>query len=331
LRSRAAVARNPAVAAAETTPDLSSFQGYLEPAPVGIDAQFAWGIPGGKGAGIVIVDLEFGWNFGHEDLARNRDGLLHGPSLVTDHGTAVLGVLGADDNGKGVLGIAHEAFLRGSSAGFPEGPWNPEEALQAACDLLNPGSVALVELQTAEFLPYDTSELFFSIVQSAVAKGIYVIEAAGDRGRDLDLDLPRQQDSGAILVGAGGAGNGGQPRVRVPFSNFGSRLDLQGWGEGVATCGGRTEPGFDDLWTSGDPSRSYTRSFRETSSAAAIVAGVVACVAGCVRAAGRTQLTPDEMRSLLVGTGTQQEPTPVTESIGSLPNLRAALEQLRLG
>jgi hypothetical protein len=43
-------------------------QGYLNPAPDGIDARYGWGFPGGDGTGVNIVDMEQGWNLNHEDL-----------------------------------------------------------------------------------------------------------------------------------------------------------------------------------------------------------------------------------------------------------------------
>lgn len=46
----------------------SGNQGYLNTAPAGINARYAWGFPGGDGAGINIVDVEQGWNLNHEDL-----------------------------------------------------------------------------------------------------------------------------------------------------------------------------------------------------------------------------------------------------------------------
>ena len=46
----------------------SAFQGYLDAAPRGIDARYAWRFPGGDGAGATVVDLEQGWDFDHEDL-----------------------------------------------------------------------------------------------------------------------------------------------------------------------------------------------------------------------------------------------------------------------
>jgi hypothetical protein len=48
-------------------------QGYLNPAPQGIDAPFGWQWSGGKGANVNIVDIEQGWNFEHEDLVSQQN------------------------------------------------------------------------------------------------------------------------------------------------------------------------------------------------------------------------------------------------------------------
>src|SRR5687768_15983472 len=53
-------------------------QGYLDPAPDGIDAEFAWGRPGGDGMGQRVVDLEQGWTLNHEDLVGHGATLLFG-------------------------------------------------------------------------------------------------------------------------------------------------------------------------------------------------------------------------------------------------------------
>lgn len=45
-------------------------QGYLGP-DVGINAQYAWGFPGGDGAGTTLIDVERGWKLDHEDLVRD--------------------------------------------------------------------------------------------------------------------------------------------------------------------------------------------------------------------------------------------------------------------
>ncbi len=38
-------------------------QGYLDPAPDGIDAEYAWTFTGGDGAGQRFIDLERGWTW----------------------------------------------------------------------------------------------------------------------------------------------------------------------------------------------------------------------------------------------------------------------------
>lgn len=43
-------------------------QGYLKPAGAGINAAYAWGFPGGDGAGTTVIDVERGWQLEHEDL-----------------------------------------------------------------------------------------------------------------------------------------------------------------------------------------------------------------------------------------------------------------------
>ena len=53
-----------------TTPDFTANQGYLGPAPDGIDAIFSATIPGGNGNGIKLYDVEYAWNQTHEDLSK---------------------------------------------------------------------------------------------------------------------------------------------------------------------------------------------------------------------------------------------------------------------
>jgi hypothetical protein len=71
-------------------------QGYLDPAPDGIDAEFAWprpdgtGFPGGDGANQRVIDLERGWTLNHEDLTGHGATLLHGSILDTQGATGRL-------------------------------------------------------------------------------------------------------------------------------------------------------------------------------------------------------------------------------------------------
>jgi hypothetical protein len=339
-------AMRPREEVAPATPDFTLRQGYLDPAPAGIDARYAWTLPGGNGAGVMIFDCEGAWRFTHEDLVQNQGGVIR--TQTTDigwrnHGTAVMGEIGGDRNAIGTTGIAADAFCRGSSI-FDVGGLSG--AIAAAADRLRPGDIILIEVQyghptkgwtSIEWWPAD-----HAAIRYAVNRGVVVVEAAGNGNNDLDDPVynnplagfpadwrnPFQRgprDSGAILVGAGAPPPGthgrdhGPDRSRLGFSNHGSALDVQGWGREVTTCGyGDLQGGAnEDLW--------YTDQFSGTSSASPIVVGSLACVQGVLRAAGRVPLTPARARELLRSTGSPQQDAPGrprTQRIGNRPNLR---------
>src|SRR5262249_39627001 len=125
-------------------------------------------------------------------------------------------------------------------------------------------------------------------------------------------------------------------RSRLSFSNFGSRLDVQGWGENIVSTGGRHEgePGYWDLRDDPDSGRCYTQSFGGTSGASPIVVGVLACIAGARNAAAKPLVSYSEIRQLFEETGGAQTDGDVgsaAERIGRLPDLRAAFKALHLG
>jgi Repeat of unknown function (DUF5648)/Subtilase family len=337
------------------SPDFGARQGYLGAAPAGVDAQFAWTQPGGTGAGIRVIDVEGGWNLTHEDHHQNQGGIVCGTATGdagwVNHGTAVLGEIGADRNAYGVTGIAPDAFVRCASI-FPDGS---AAAIRRAADLLTPGDVILIELHrpgpratgvgqqgyiAIEWWPDD-----FAAIQYATARGLIVVEAAGNGAQNLDdpvYDTPAPgfpagwsnpfrrggRDSGALLVGAGApppgthGQNWGPDRSRLDFSNYGAAVDAQGWGREVTTCG------YGDLQGGTDANVWYTDRFSGTSSASPIVVGSVACLQGVLRARGGAMLTPATARALLRETGSPQADAPgrpATQRIGSRPDLRAAI------
>jgi len=100
------------------TPSFVDDQGYLNAATDGIDAEYAWTVPGGTGGNVRIVDVEYSWNQSHEDLdAASGGGVLipngtpSDPFSNNDHGTAVLGELISTNDSLGVTGIAHGAGI----------------------------------------------------------------------------------------------------------------------------------------------------------------------------------------------------------------------------
>jgi hypothetical protein len=170
----------------------------------------------------------------------------------------------------------------------------------------------------------------YDAIVSAVSAGIIVVEAAGNGHQNLDhaaygTTFPQgRADSGAIIVGAGGAGMQGcnAARTRLDFSNHGRRVDVQGWGQCVATTGyGALQGGDHNAW--------YTAGFGGTSSASPIVASAAAIVSSIAESRG-VRLSPRDVRAILKSTGRPQT-AGLAGNIGPLPNLRAAIAAIGSG
>lgn len=314
-------------------------QGYLDPAPDGIDAEFAWTVAGGAGAGQRFIDLEQGWTLDHEDLDDQGATLLFG-TLVNGsrpHGTAVLGEVCAVDNTLGGIGIVPQidsvdvTSHSGSLA-------NVAGAITAVLPTLSTGNVLLLEVQTVTpaapvfGAPIELLDDAFEAIRLASALGVTVVEAGGNGANDLDLVTnfagdqvlnPTSQDfrdSGAIIVGAASSA---VPHTRMDFSSFGPRVDCYAWGQNVDTTSSNSA-GAQNL---------YTSTFSGTSSASPIITGAALAVQGVVAAAGGAPLSPLQVRALLSdpATGTPSN-NPGADEIGVMPDLRAIIEdRLDLG
>ena len=325
------------------TPDGESDLLYLDPAPTGIDAEYAWTRPGGAGLNIVVTDIEYSWRTGHEDLdgaiAAQRCGT---PSTqYIEHGTAVMGELFAGRNGYGTTGIVYQATPRFATDLPNGGSYSVAAAIDCATDFMAPGDVMLVEAQTYgprdhdgdgtnDFVPVEWDQAEYDAIKIATAAGIVVVEPAGNGGEDLDDAVfggkfnRSTRDSGAIIVGAGSTTYGPLPdRSRLDFSTYGSRVDIQGWGDDVGSTG------YGDYFDGGgDPNQYYTSIFSGTSAASPMGAGAAAAIQGVQKACGGPPLAPAAVRDLLVQTGTAEVAGPYPGHIGPRPNLRAALARV---
>lgn len=333
------------------TPDYTADQGYFDPPPLGIDADYAHTVPGGSGANVRIIDVEYDWNENHEDLSKARlpgamipngtPALPDQPGFDDNHGTAVLGELIADDNTFGVTGLAHDAGIGMVNQYNTDGAARP-----AAIDLAGAaaalGDVVLLEMQTrgagatdedTRYCPVEWEFAEYVAILATTIKGVIVVEAAGNGNQDLDdvgaygAPFPNGlPDSGAIIVGAGGGAAGGTPpRARMDFSTHGARVNVQGWGQQVMTTGYGTAAGSDPA----DKNKWYRADFSGTSSASPIVASAAAMLSSVAKQQGDANgLTSVEMRSLLMSTGTAQDTGPGTlaGNIGPQPNLLEALK-----
>jgi hypothetical protein len=334
------------------TPDFTTRQNYLNAAPTGVDAIYAWTLAGGGGTGVRIIDCEWNWNFTHEDLLQNQGGVVVGGAAGDDnHGTAVQGEIGGDRNAFGITGIAPDASFSAAAFSLPTA-----QVIRSAADRLGEGDIILLEIHRAgprfnfqgradqrgyiaiEWWPDD-----FDAIRYAINKGIIVVEAAGNGAENLDDPLysvrpagfpatwtnpfsRTNSDSGAVVVGAGAPPPGthgrnvwGPDRSRLDFSNYGALIDAQGWGREV------TSTGYGDLQGGSNKNQFYTDVFSGTSSASPIVVGTLACTQGVLKARGRIPLSPARAREILRNTGSPQQDAPgrpATQRIGNRPNLR---------
>ncbi|PGW68870.1 peptidase S8 [Bacillus cereus] len=313
-------------------------QGYLEPAPLGINAPYAWSINGGDGKGITFVDMEYGWLLNHEDLVNQKIELMSGQNKSEhhDHGTSVLGIVSAEDNNIGGIGIAPKAKVKVVSQIRDNGNYNTADAILSAVNNMQAGDILLLEAQATydgygdkNYFPVEVKPDIFDAIRMGTNKGIIIIEAGANGGNDLDQfrdrngkqvlnrNSPDFKDSGAIMVGAASAR---VPHKRSYFSNYGSRVDVYGWGNAVDTTDAKPSEFITNL---------YTSSFAGTSSASPIIAGAAASIQGIAKNNQGRVYTPRQLRAILSdsSTGTKSN-DPTSDKIGVLPDLKAILSKL---
>ncbi len=326
------------------TPDLTGHQEYLRAAPVGFGFDEASRWPAGDGRHVTVADLEYSWLPTHEDLeaASNPETWGHDTELYQSHGTAVLAQLVAGDNGYGVVGMVPASTPLVVHPYVDADNYNIADAIDGAVALLEPGDVLLIEQQVYDptvgaYLPVEWESATFDAISLAVAKGIVVVEPAANGGQNLDDPLlegwfdREERDSGAILVGGGNSPNSGlTPRNWTEWgSNYGGRVDVQGWYDSVATAwtnlGGNQ---LADLFLpeDGDPRQGYTSQFGGTSAASPMVAAVCAVANSVAIELHGVPFEPLDLRVLLVTTGTPQPAEDAgVHPIGPQPDLRAVL------
>ena len=319
------------------------YQGYLDPAPDGIDAEYAWTFVGGDGEGQQLIDLEKGWTLNHEDLAAHGAVVLHGMVLDSSraHGTAVLGIICAVPNGVGCVGIAPR--LKSVNVVSSHGSTR-EDAILAAITKLAFGDTLLLEAQvevnSAKLLgPIEVNDANYEVIRLATALGIIVVEAGGNGTDDgtsgptippLDMDtyftadgrpvLDRTfRDSGAIIVTAATPTD---PHTRFDYAPHGQRIDCYAWGADINTLSSNELGATTGVLA-------YTVGFGRTSGAAAIIAGAALAVQGRAEALLNTRFSPHQMRAILSdpSTGTKKG-TGETTLIGVMPNLRTIFDDV---
>ena len=337
----------------------------------GHDIDFARTVAGSTGPGLFMVDVEEGFHFNHENLPNViHVGGINSAVGNRDHGTAVIGIATGCITNFGPMGIAPSATAGFSGIWFPP-PWFFSPALAIDAAKFAGADVILLEWQMsdvstngcyacpggagvcANLVPPEYYPLERSIIRSAGASRIQVVEAAANAQRDLNVipQLQRRVDwndpenSQALVVGGVGtlAFIDGQHvstcGVAATGSNVGDRLDLSAWYSTVAANGyGSSFPGSPlpnpalrfDTSNPGNVDQWYTDSFGGTSAAAAVVAGGVLSLMGMWRFHNGTSARPApyHVTRFLAATGTP-EAAGVPSNVGPMLQLGMAASAFR--
>jgi hypothetical protein len=267
------------------------------------------------------------------------------PVAEIGHGTAVLGMLVAGDNGFGITGIASEA----QGFFFPlvsqEQAFRLQNAIISMLLEFSPGDVGVLPIALAPDggvgpnerptqQPIVTEPAYFTLLRLATDLRILCLVAAGNSCAPVAPEASGEgpQRSGALVVGAANPGaflipapfagnppactvNFG-PFARYPYSNWFSfegeanaRVDLFGWGNYVTTTGGLADL-FRGSPPSGNPEyrRTYTSQFSGTSAATAMVAGAAAILQGFSKQVYNSSLRPERLGFIMRNNGIPQGP-----------------------
>lgn len=253
--------------------------------------------------------MEYGWLFNH------------------DHGTSVLGIVSAENNNIGGIGIAPKAKVKVVSQIRDNSRYNTADAILSAVNNMQAGDILLLEAQATydgygnkNYLPVEVKRDIFDAIRMGTSKGSIIIEAGANGGNDLDQfrdrngkqvlnrNSPDFKDSGGIMVGAASAR---VPHKRSSFSNYGNRVDVYGGGNAVDTTGAKPNQFM---------TNPYTYSFSGTSSASLIIAGGAASIQGITKTNRRKVYTPSQLRDILSD--------PISDKLGVLPDLKAIISKL---
>jgi subtilisin-like proprotein convertase family protein len=241
-----------------------------------------------RGRGVRVLVIDTGIDYSHPDLARNysQDADRAWTSPVSDgypisgnaHGTAIAGIIAADDDGVGIVGIAPDATLTayrlGVSASGSLSGSDAGYAYAASFDVINASFGIDSGFIDNVFNPASQSSL--DAIVNAVTRGrgglgSIVVKAAGNaltRGADSNLSATSSSIN-TITVGAVDRNGRNRNSVNQPFSTPGASVLVSAPGTGIYTTDIVGSSGY----TLGDFGPD---SLTGTSFAAPMVAGVAA-------------------------------------------------------
>jgi subtilisin-like proprotein convertase family protein len=251
------------------------------------------------GKGIKVVVMDDGFEHTHPDLSPNYDTTLDydygqddddaAPFYTTggrdNHGTAVMGIIGAASNGTGIVGVAYGSTLIGARIdyGVDADTWTANY-VAALTDAMNNGA-SVVNMSFGGSSDFDTYTGTANLIREtdAIADvlangrdglGLILVKSAGNsRGAQTDVNHNQTDNhSGSIIVAAID-----RDGYVSEYSSYGSAILVSAFGSPYAgeivTTDRFGSAGYN---ASGDSD--YTFKFNGTSAAAPMVSGIAALV-----------------------------------------------------
>lgn len=181
---------------------LSGSAGQFLSWPIKIfDIERAWNFS--QGENIIIGVIDTGCDLDHEDL---KHSLVPGYNFVeknnypedkNGHGTHVAGTIAASDNGLGMVGIAPKAKIMPLKALSDNGYGSNADVCDAIIWAVDRG-VKMLTMSLGSPYPFGPIE---QAINYAKSKGVIVFCAAGNSGKETDIQYPAKYDS-AVSIGA---------------------------------------------------------------------------------------------------------------------------------
>ncbi len=244
-----------------------------------IDAVKAWNITKGEGVKVGIIDDAI--DIRHEDLKNNIGGYKNYADARTDdpsptarvgdyngdwHGTSCAGLIVAEENGKGSVGVAPKAKLYA----VKDGPYISDSV--KAFYWLDSQGVSVISNSWGTYSLDDALNRTFKDLykRGRGGKGVLIIFASGNDGYNLDSPYYQDESESPYVLSVGASS---EEDLVTSYSNYGKSLDILAPGSEYGTI-----VTTDVTGAKGYTPYNYTFDFAGTSAAAPIVAGVAALV-----------------------------------------------------
>ncbi len=192
-----------------------------------IEAEKAWPYAQGKGVRVGILDT--GIDLNHFDLKGNIKGGVNilspnrQPRDDNGHGTHIAGTIGAVNNDYGVVGIAPQADLYAIKAFDRNGRANLSDIIRG----INWAIDNKIQVLNMSFGFSEQSSIFSDAIRKAYNKGIVLVAASGNDGKNGTLDYPAQFNE-VIAVSATT-----KEDTIAKYSNTGPNVDLAAPGDKI--------------------------------------------------------------------------------------------------